>query len=33
MIWGKEKNETVTICHGLKIKAQDGKYRITKESK
>ena len=24
-----EGNETVTNCHGLKIKAQDGKYRMT----
>ena len=25
----KEGNETVTNCHGLKLKAQDGKYRLT----
>ena len=25
----QEGNETVTNCHGLKIKAQDGKYRMT----
>jgi len=25
----EEGNETVTNCHGLKLKAQDGKYRIT----
>ncbi len=25
----KEGNETVTNCHGLKLKAQDGKYRMT----
>ena len=25
----KEGNETVTICHQLKLKAQDGKYRMT----
>ena len=24
-----EGNETVTICHQLKLKAQDGKYRLT----
>lgn len=23
-----EENETVTICNGLKLKAQDGKYRM-----
>lgn len=25
----EEKNETVTNCHALKLKAQDGKYRLT----
>ena len=25
----EEGNETVTICHGLKMKAQDGKMRLT----
>ena len=25
----EEGNETVTNCHGLKLKAQDGKYRMT----
>ena len=25
----EEGNETVTNCHGLKLKAQDGKYRLT----
>src|SRR5574344_2007206 len=25
----KEGNESVTNCHGLKLKAQDGKYRLT----
>ena len=25
----KEGNETVTNCHALKLKAQDGKYRMT----
>ena len=25
----EEGNETVTICHQLKLKAQDGKYRLT----
>ena len=25
----EEGNETVTICHALKLKAQDGKYRLT----
>ena len=25
----QEGNETVTNCHGLKLKAQDGKYRMT----
>ena len=25
----KEEHETVTNCHGLKLKAQDGKYRLT----
>ena len=25
----KEGNETVTNCHALKLKAQDGKYRLT----
>ena len=25
----EEGNETVTKCHALKLKAQDGKYRIT----
>ena len=25
----EEENETVTNCHGLKLKAQDGKYRMT----
>ena len=25
----KEGNETVTNCHGLKLNAQDGKYRLT----
>ena len=25
----KEGNETVTNCHGLKLKARDGKYRMT----
>lgn len=25
----KEGNETVTNCHTLKLKAQDGKYRMT----
>ena len=25
----EERNETVTNCHGLKLKAQDGKYRLT----
>lgn len=25
----EEGNETVTICHGLKLKAKDGKYRMT----
>lgn len=25
----KEENETVTNCHALKLKAQDGKYRMT----
>ena len=25
----KEGNKTVTVCHGLKLKAQDGKYRLT----
>ena len=25
----KEGNETMTKCHGLKLKAQDGKYRLT----
>ena len=24
-----EENETVTNCNGLKLKAQDGKYRMT----
>ena len=24
-----EGNQTVTICNGLKLKAQDGKYRLT----
>ena len=24
-----EGNETVTNCHALKLKAQDGKYRLT----
>ena len=24
-----ERNESVTICHQLKLKAQDGKYRLT----
>ena len=25
----QEGNETVTNCHALKLKAQDGKYRLT----
>ncbi|MBQ8892120.1 MAG: hypothetical protein IJ068_04630 [Bacilli bacterium] len=25
----EEGNETMTICHALKLKAQDGKYRMT----
>ena len=25
----QEGNETVTNCHGLKLKARDGKYRLT----
>ena len=25
----EEGNETVTICHALKLRAQDGKYRLT----
>ena len=25
----EEGNETVTNCHALKLKAQDGKYRLT----
>ncbi len=25
----QEGNETVTNCHQLKLKAQDGKYRLT----
>ena len=25
----EEGNESVTNCHGLKLKAQDGKYRMT----
>lgn len=25
----EEENETVTNCHALKLKAQDGKYRLT----
>lgn len=25
----EEGNETVTVCHQLKLKAQDGKYRLT----
>ena len=25
----QEENETVTNCHGLKLKARDGKYRMT----
>ena len=25
----EEENETVTNCHQLKLKAQDGKYRLT----
>ena len=28
-LWGEEGNETVTNCHQLKLKSEDGKMRLT----